>query len=149
MGKSLILTVFGLTTLFFLSCQSSKELEDYRTKLQKVSNGNLGDPSIKLYYTEEEKESKVPGNSVLATCYNYGLHKYIDVHKDLWYNLSEPLKIVMMAHEFIHCEKNSMGHSSGIMPDNCSSSIMNPTLIDLDCYSRHKNLYLDEIKNWK
>ena len=150
---ALIGLIFGM----LLNCSTIKNLKtgpsepklvEYREELSRISGGNLGDGHVNLYFTDETREGSKPDTVVAATCYNYGFYKYIDVNKKVWYTFTEELKLLLLAHEYIHCEMDYMDHIEGVLPDNCPSSIMNPTMPDFVCYNNHREYYIDQIKNF-
>lgn len=69
---------------------------------------------------------------------------YIDIK--YWKSLSDIGKEQLIFHELIHCRYN-IDHIEGKYDDGCSLSIMNPYIGSDECYLKHKEEYLLEIKN--
>lgn len=93
------------------------------------------------------KDSQFEDGSV-GLCYMYVLGRplQIFVDKRYWSHISMAQKTVLMYHELAHCLLNKE-HTSVTMPENdfCPNSIMNPSIINEECFNKYYNHYLNEL----
>ncbi len=120
------------------------ELEMYRGFVQKVSKGKLGNKKISLGFRGYNDDD--PNLLGVCTFTLSNLGKEIDIVEEAWHYLTHVEKLLLVAHEFRHCECNELGHSEDYFEDKCSKTIMHKYLPDLKCVKKHMNEYLAEIR---
>lgn len=120
------------------------ELEKYRGYVQKISNDKLGNREISIGFIKRpDKKLNLLG---VCTFTLDNLGKEIDIVEEAWQNLTHDEKLLLVAHEFRHCECNEFGHKEVYFDDGCSKTIMHEYLSDLKCVKKHMNSYLAEIR---
>ena len=120
------------------------ELEKYRGYVQKISKGKLGNKEITIGYRKfNDKDPNLLG---VCTFTLENLGKEIDIVEEAWQYLSHNEKLLLVAHEFRHCECNELGHEERYFKDKCSKTIMHKYLPDRGCIKKHMNDYLEEIR---
>jgi hypothetical protein len=133
----LFILFVGLINLVPQHLDIDNELKPYINKVIKLSKKNLGTTIKRVGFFS--KESKVLGRCYLV-------NKTISINKLHWKFLSEWSKIMLIAHELIHCECRK-GHTSGRRWDDCPISIMHPTDGGDYCNKRYKKQYIKEMQN--
>lgn len=116
------------------------ELEKYRKKVMHLSNGKLGDDTRIGFI--DRIDSSVLGRCILT------LKKFdfeIDIVKEFWYDLGQSRRILLIAHELMHCQCDVF-HTKGKLKDGCPRSFMNPYLPDEHCSIVHFDRYVDEMR---
>ena len=120
------------------------ELEKYRGYVYNLSEGKLGTNEYSLGFIKTPKDSpKLLGECTFVLGH---LNKEIDIVEDKWYFLSHNSKILLIAHEFRHCECNQYYHSEEYFLDGCSKSYMDSYLPDEFCVEDHMEHYIDELR---
>lgn len=120
------------------------ELEKYRGFVNIISNGGLGNRDITLGF--RKYDSKNSGLLGVCTFTLLTLGKEIDIVEEAWQYLSHNEKLLLVAHEFRHCECNEFGHKEVYFSDGCSKTIMHKYLQDSKCIEKHIGDYLEEIR---
>jgi hypothetical protein len=122
----------------------NKELDKYRAKIYKMSKGKLGTKNISLGFIKTPKDKQ----ELLGVC-TFILPKFqneIDITVPSWYYLSDRRKLLLVAHEYRHCECDHYYHTDEKLEDGCPQSIMHTYLIEDKCVNRHFGRYVDEIR---
>ena len=135
-----------LVLLLLISCATSaqnpsKELEDYRTKLLEMSGDKLGTYMIPLNFIEPEKYKD--GTELVGRC-RIGLFKSVDIVEAKWYSLIERRKLLLLAHEFKHCQ--CFEKHTDDMIGKCPKSLMHTYTMSNDCAIINWNRYKKEIE---
>lgn len=123
--------------------KTTPELEEYRIKVRELSEGKLGDDRPVGFISKIAGQETVLGRCILTF---ENLTFEIDIIKDYWYSLSERRRILLMAHEFVHCQCNDLHTDVEYKTDGCPKSFMNPYLIDEWCARRYYHKYISEMK---
>lgn len=113
-----------------------KEIKPYVDEIIKLSDGNLGKKIKRIGFIQENSK-------VLGRCYM--TNKTISINKKYWKSLSKWSKIMLVAHELIHCECN-VKHIPGLRWDDCPVSIMYPSDGGEYCNARYRSEYIREMK---
>lgn len=120
------------------------ELEKYRGYVNIISNGSLGNKDITIGYRKYSKDD--PNLLGVCTFTLENLGKEIDIVEEAWQYLTHNEKLLLVAHEFRHCECNELGHEERYFSDKCSKTIMHKYLPDDRCIKKHIGDYLEEIR---
>ena len=119
------------------------ELEKYRGYVKDISKGKLGNKEISIGFRKYSKDD--PNLLGVCTFTLENLGKEIDIIKEAWDYLSHDEKLILVAHEFRHCECNEFGHKEEYFSDKCSKTIMHKYLPYGGCIKKHMDNYLEEI----
>jgi hypothetical protein len=151
-GTTLGLIVGACSTDFIRIDKKHKtrnaSLEQIREMLYDITNKKLGDPSISLGFMKKEDYEKFYPDIVVGTC-NYALASQvpeIDIRKDYWQWYNTRQKLILLAHEYFHCQCPFFGHIEGDMKDGCPKDFMNPMLPGRVCIRKHWQHYEKQIK---
>ena len=121
-----------------------QELDAYRNYINLLSNGKIGKKSTSIGMVEyEPKNPNLLGRCLFTT---NPLGKEIDIVKDQWYYLSDERKLILVAHEFIHCDCTRFGHEEKYFKDGCPTTIMDAYLPDEKCVEDHFYEYMSQIQ---
>lgn len=131
------------------SVEPSEELEKYRHYLVKLSNNELGNSrKILLGFFKNNPEPDSEGNYVIGTC-SFTLESFcgqIEINSLYWSQATFVQRILLLAHEYYHCQCMSLGHNNKILDDGCPSTYMSPKASSFECLNRHKLRYLKQLK---
>jgi hypothetical protein len=122
----------------------STELEKYRKIVQEISNNKLGTKDFTIGFIKAPK--KVPNLLGRCTFILNNFNKEIDIVESAWYDLGYAEKIILIAHEFKHCECNMYYHIKDKYSDDCPKNIMNEHLPIGLCIVTHLNDYMADIR---
>ena len=139
MAKILIFLLLSSCTL--ASHNPSPELEDYRYKILKMSDGKLGHTLIPLNFIKPEK---LKDGDLLGRCTKAGFIKWVDIVETKWYTLTERKKLILLAHEFKHCQCYATHVEEKI--GDCPKSLMNSSMISNKCAIDNWSRYEKEIR---
>jgi hypothetical protein len=121
--------------------KSSPELEGYREYIYDLTEGKLGNPDFSVGFIKER-------DNLLGEC-TFVLpffNKEIDIVGIKWLFLSQKRRILLIAHEYRHCECDHYYHINDKFKDGCPKSYFNEYLPDDECVESHYVEYLSEIK---
>lgn len=113
-----------------------KEIKPYIQEIKEISRGNLGTKTSRVGFFKKN-------NKVLGTC-NMTTGD-ISINKKHWKKLSKWSKIMLLAHEIIHCECK-LGHITALKWDSCPESIMHTHDGGEYCNDRYKKQYIEEMQ---
>lgn len=120
------------------------KLELHRKNIYAISNGRLGTGDYTLGFIKAPKD--IPNLLGVCTFTLSNFSKEIDIVDPAWYGLSNARKMILVAHEFKHCECNYYSHTDEVFSDDCSKSIMGEFLPSEMCVKKHFDVYLAEIR---
>lgn len=115
----LLLAIFAITFgsfITFIPLKSGIEssLLLYVIKTKEISNSNLDGTNLNINFGKQEE-------NVLATCYFY--RKEIIVNKNSWNKLNYNDRILLIAHEIAHCQKQ-VKHINKVDEWGCADNFM-------------------------
>lgn len=146
----ILFTICGLSTGFLVHRPNHTpvpELEEYRVKIQKISKNRLGNNDIRMNFRGPAPLGK---NTVLiGRCvFNLATLNYeVDIVDSTWYIKNEKRRLMLVAHEFIHCQCTFYFHEDSKLKDGCPSSIMSSLEPSYRCVEKHWSIYKNQIKN--
>ena len=77
------------------------------------------------------------------------------IDKKFWKHAHTTERISVLLHEYGHLELGpflelnwNFSHKHGIMPDKCPASIMHPRVVPKECFYRHFNMYIKEVREF-
>lgn len=132
----------GVWRFFPLHKDVEPDLDVHREALLIITEGKLGTKDIRVGFSPKL------GSGTVGRC-NFvwsSLSHEIDINMSHWNYFTSPEKIVVLAHEYIHCQCNFYGHLGERFSDGCPDNIMYPMLPERACINRHYGLYLKQIK---
>jgi len=125
-----------------------KEIEKSRKMLYDITEGSLGDRKISIGFMRFSEYKKYGSSTVIGTC-NLVLSEAsseIDIRKDYWYSFSLKEQILLLGHEYFHCQCPFFGHINGVLEDRCPADFMNSSIPDSICINRHWDIYEKQLK---
>lgn len=147
--------LFAVTFISVMACSNTvfryrespikpySDLEHHKNLLYKISNGNYGDGDVKFTFVD-----KFAGPQTVGQCWInlFGFQKEVDIHKDTWYGLTTKQKILLLAHEEVHCRCLYFNHIDSLDEDDCQVSFMHPNLENPYCTHKKWARYLKELR---
>ena len=148
LGLIISVTYLGCSSNFikmdYTHKKATPELEKYREYVYKITDGKLGDRDFSIGFIELDlKRHTLLGECTFVLPY---FNKEIDIVGIHWLFLTEKRKILLIAHEYRHCECNQYYHNNDKFKDGCPKSYFNEYLPDDECIESHYTEYLSEIK---
>lgn len=134
----------GFFRLDYVHKKNSPELERYRKTLYEISKGKLGNPDYSIGFIARSINN--PNLAGQCSFVIGKMNKEIDIVKEYWQNVTVAERLLLLAHEYRHCECNYLSHTSDYYLDGCSKSYMDSFTIDTRCIKLHLNDYLNEIR---
>lgn len=113
-----------------------KEIKPYLKEIISLSKGNLGKNTNRAGFFKKD-------NKVLGTC-NMRTDD-ISLNRKHWKKLSKWDRIMLLAHEVIHCECG-IEHFTELYWDGCPKSIMHTHDGGIYCNRRYKKEYIKEMQ---
>jgi hypothetical protein len=120
------------------------DIEIVRKRLVKMSDGAFGQPDIPTGFVEKfDKESVIGSCDIIV---EDGFTPEIDIKRSTWYRYPEDLRLVLLAHEYGHCQCNFFKHFDGVDKWNCPKHFMHSSLGSYWCVIKNFKKYIDQIK---
>lgn len=132
------LLYFCIGIILFCPKYSSidKEFKPYVEAVKYFSKGNLGHKTYRMGFSNEN-------NKVLGRCYH--INNTIEINKKHWTSLSKWSKVMLIAHEIVHCECGH-GHNDETYWDGCPKSLMDSLDGGEYCNRRYQKEYIKEMQ---
>jgi hypothetical protein len=100
---------------------------------------------ISLQFTGDLGPGSSPNTTKIGICYYSSRGKpVILIDKQDFYSLNEEVKNTLILHELGHCALGR-GHTNRFLSDNCPISLMNPIVVNKNCWNTHKEYYINEL----
>lgn len=112
------------------------KLQTYVDSVKYYTNGKLGN------FTRIGFDKNLT-DPVLGNCRSTLFFNDVGINKKLWTTLSFHEKIVLLAHELLHCEKD-VDHKPGYDKIGCPIHIMNPSSGGAYCSKANFDRYMDQ-----
>jgi len=130
--------------------KTSNELEHTRGLLKELSDGKLGADRVSIAFSKELPEY-VKGSDVffvMGRCnFSWSNMQFeVDINKTRWYYQPLRRKLMLLAHEFGHCQCVNFTHTDKKLKDGCASHYMNGQLPQDNCIDKHWNRYVKQMK---
>ena len=130
--------------------KTSNELEHTRGLLKDLSNGKLGADRVSIQFSRELPEYVRDADVffVMGRCnFSWSNMQFeVDINETRWYYQSLRRKLLLLAHEFGHCQCVNFTHTDKKLKDGCTSHYMNGQLPQNDCIDKHWNRYVKQMK---
>lgn len=118
------------------------KLQEYVDIINALSNGKLGHNKIKLGFFSSKKYTTLIGACKFSL---NNLEYEIDISSRYWRTAGYRSKLLLVAHELVHCECGHFKHNNDKFLDGCPISVMHESSILYDCRKKHFKHYLKEI----
>jgi hypothetical protein len=130
--------------------KTSSDLEYTRELLKDLSKGALGDDRVSIEFRKDLPEY-IKGTDVffvMGRCnFSWSNMRFeVDINENRWYYQSSKRKLMLLAHEFGHCQCVNFTHTDKLMKDGCASHFMNGQLPQVMCINKHWNRYVKQMK---
>lgn len=117
------------------------KLEPYRQEVLFLTEGKLG------HFTKIGFDKNI-GENTLGNCRRALFGNDIGINPRLWRTISHQEKIVILAHELLHCEKD-VDHVEGYGMDGfCPKHIMHPQSGGYWCIKSYFDEYMEQAKGY-
>ena len=153
--KNVLMCVIILGIPFsIVSCALEVTKLDGHTKtsneLKDISNGKLGADRVSIQFSRELPEHRKGADVffVMGRCnFSWSNMKFeVDINEVRWYYQPLRRKLMLLAHEFGHCQCVNFTHTDKKLKDGCASHYMNGTLPQDSCIDKHWNRYVNQMK---
>lgn len=122
------------------------EIEQIRHLLSKLTYGKLGKGDVRFAMKKEievTEDARVAGQCWINL---YGMQKEVDIDRVSWNRASLANKVLLVAHEEIHCACGFFFHKEGLDKFDCPLDIMGPYMPSKACANRNWNKYLQQMR---
>lgn len=113
------------------------EFEDYVNKFLEIYE--IPVIHVDMYFDEQS------GN-VIGVCKIRGNDRYIEIDPNWWSWSGDVDREILIFHELGHCVLDQHGHRDFRLTDGCPGSIMDTYHIGANCYEKHYDYYIEEMR---
>lgn len=124
----------------FLDTATSDTLEHYRKELYKKSKGNLGREYTKLGFYEGNPVGR-PNTVGFCTFSLSQVSFIIGIKRSFWQWAPHRERLLVLAHEYGHCDCKMFWHTEKFLKDGCPAHFMYKQVPETRCLDRHWEMY--------
>lgn len=143
--STLLILVYQVQTQLEITegLDSAETVEHYRKKLKKMSKGELGGDHVRIGFFDKFK--KKPNTIGFCTFDVQQFSFVIGLKKSYWNKSNPRQRLLLLAHEFGHCDCLKWGHTKTLRQDGCPKHFMYPEMPHKYCINRYWEDYARQI----
>lgn len=129
--------------------ESAPELKRMIRDINVYTKGKLGDPRIRIGYTDGYRVKNDDGifETVIGSCHSvWGIYPEIDINRKTYKKMTYTKKFLLVAHELGHCECKWFSHNNDLYKDGCPKHYMHESSAPNWCLEKYTQKYLAQVK---